>query len=34
MMLEAFASAVVSLDPDVVLGWEMQKSSLGYLNDR
>ena len=33
-MLEAFADAVVSLDPDIVMGWEMQKGSLGYLKDR
>jgi len=33
-MLEAFAEAVVVLDPDIVLGWEMQRASLGYLKDR
>ena len=33
-MLEQFAEAVVSLDPDIVLGWEMQRASLGYLKDR
>jgi DNA polymerase zeta len=33
-MLEAFADAVVALDPDVLLGWELQRASLGFLVDR
>ncbi len=33
-LLAAFTQAVLSLDPDVVLGWEIQQSSLGYLVDR
>ncbi|GAX80194.1 hypothetical protein CEUSTIGMA_g7632.t1 [Chlamydomonas eustigma] len=33
-MLEAFCQAVLTLDPDVIMGWEMQKGSLGYLAER
>ena len=29
-----FADAVLSLDPDIILGWEVQQGSLGYLVDR
>ena len=33
-MLEAFVGAVRALDPDILLGWEVQQGSLGYLVDR
>ena len=33
-MIEAFAAAIVSLDPDVIVGWEVQRSSIGYLAER
>lgn len=33
-LLEGFAQSVLALDPDVLLGWEMQKESIGYLADR
>ena len=33
-LLEAFVEATQSLDPDIVLGFEVQKGSLGYLADR
>lgn len=33
-LLEAFIDAVVSLDPDIVVGYDLQKESLGYVVDR
>lgn len=33
-MLESFAAAVKSLDPDMLVGWEVQQGSIGYLADR
>ena len=33
-LLEGFVDAVQALDPDIVLGFEVQKGSLGYLADR
>ena len=33
-LLEAFIEAVQALDPDIILGFEVQKGSLGYLADR
>ena len=33
-LLEGFALSVLALDPDILLGWEMQKASIGYLADR
>lgn len=33
-LLTAFSEAVLALDPDIVLGWEVQQGSLGYLVDR
>lgn len=33
-LLQAFVDAVQSLDPDIVLGYEVQMGSLGYLRDR
>ena len=33
-LLEAFIEATQSLDPDIILGFEVQKGSLGYLADR
>ncbi len=33
-LLEAFVEATQSLDPDIILGFEVQKGSLGYLADR
>lgn len=33
-LLDAFVVAVRALDPDVLLGWEVQQGSLGYLADR
>ena len=33
-LLEAFVDATQSLDPDIILGFEVQKGSLGYLADR
>lgn len=32
--MEAFVEATQALDPDIVLGFEVQKGSLGYLADR
>ena len=33
-LLEAVVEAVQGLDPDIILGFEVQKGSLGYLADR
>lgn len=33
-LLSAFVEAVVGLDPDILLGYEIQKASLGYLAER
>ena len=33
-LLEAFIEATQALDPDIILGFEVQKGSLGYLADR
>lgn len=33
-LLEAFTEATQALDPDIILGFEVQKGSLGYLADR
>jgi DNA polymerase elongation subunit (family B) len=33
-LLEGFAAAVRALDPDILVGFELQKGSLGYLIDR
>lgn len=33
-LLEAFIDATQALDPDIILGFEVQKGSLGYLADR
>lgn len=33
-MIEGFVNAVRSLDPDILLGWEVQQGSLGYITDR
>lgn len=33
-LLSGFVSLVQRVDPDVLMGWEMQKSALGYLVER
>jgi DNA polymerase zeta len=33
-LLNAFVNAVQALDPDIIVGFEVQKGSLGYLCDR
>lgn len=33
-LMEAFITAVIALDPDIMLGWEIQQQSLGYIVDR
>lgn len=33
-LLTAFSQAVLALDPDIILGWEIQQGSVGYLVDR
>jgi hypothetical protein len=33
-LLAAVVWALQSLDPDVVLGWDLQRASLGWLSDR
>lgn len=33
-LLDAFEDAVICCDPDILLGYEVQKDSLGYLSDR
>jgi DNA polymerase zeta len=33
-LLQGFCAVVQGLDPDVVVGWDIQQGSLGYLADR
>lgn len=33
-LLDAVVGAVRALDPDILVGYEVQQGSLGYLNDR
>ncbi|KAG7673423.1 hypothetical protein KSW81_006633 [Nannochloris sp. 'desiccata'] len=33
-LFDAVVAAVCALDPDIVLGYEIQKDSIGYLSDR
>ena len=33
-LVDALVEAVRALDPDIILGWEVQQGSLGYLVDR
>ncbi len=33
-LLDGFVAAVHALDPDIVLGFEVQQGSLGFLVDR
>jgi DNA polymerase elongation subunit (family B) len=33
-LLDAFVQLVHQIDPDIVLGWEIQKSSLGFIVER
>ena len=33
-LLEGFIEALQSLDPDILVGFEVQQSSVGYLADR
>ena len=33
-LLDAFVEAVRALDPDILVGFEIQQGSLGYLVDR
>jgi hypothetical protein len=33
-LLQGFCAVVQALDPDVVVGWDIQQGSLGYLADR
>ena len=33
-LLDAFVGAVTAMDPDILLGFEVQQASLGYLVDR
>jgi DNA polymerase zeta len=33
-MLQGFCAVVQGLDPDVIVGWDLQQGSLGYLADR
>jgi len=33
-LLRGVVGAVQSLDPDILVGWDMQRESLGYLVDR
>ena len=32
--MDALVEAVRALDPDIIVGWEVQQGSLGYLIDR
>ncbi|KAK9818869.1 hypothetical protein WJX74_003598 [Apatococcus lobatus] len=34
LLLDAFTEALRALDPDIIVGFEVQKGSLGYLADR
>jgi DNA polymerase elongation subunit (family B) len=33
-LLRGVVGAVQSLDPDIIIGWDIQKESLGYLVER
>jgi hypothetical protein len=33
-LLRGWAAAVSALDPELVLGWDVQRHSLGYLTER
>ena len=33
-LMDGLVGAVGALDPDIILGWEVQQGSLGYLVDR
>ena len=33
-LLQGFCAVVQALDPDVIVGWDIQQGSLGYLADR
>ena len=33
-LLTGFSEAVLALDPDIIVGWEVQQGSVGYLVDR
>lgn len=33
-LLQGFIESVISLDPDIIMGFEVQKDSIGYLVDR
>ena len=33
-LMDALVEAVRALDPDIIVGWEVQQGSLGYLIDR
>lgn len=33
-LLNTFADIVVNLDPDIIVGWEVERGSWGYLDAR
>lgn len=33
-LLQGAISAILALDPDILLGWDVQKESYGYLTER
>jgi DNA polymerase elongation subunit (family B) len=33
-LLCGFVGAIMHLDPDIIVGWDLQRSSLGYLVER
>jgi DNA polymerase elongation subunit (family B) len=33
-LLQGFCAVVQALDPDVIVGWDIQQGSLGYVADR
>lgn len=33
-LLARLAALVTGLDPDILVGWDVQRASLGYLADR
>jgi DNA polymerase elongation subunit (family B) len=33
-LLQGFCAVVQGLDPDVIVGWDLQQGSVGYLADR
>jgi DNA polymerase elongation subunit (family B) len=33
-MIQGYVTAVHTLDPDIIVGWDVQKASLGYLVER